>query len=116
MTGRKALLPGALALSAISSLTGMLPFIFIWLIVRELFTSGSINLFTYLVFLLIASTIYNPVSEVFNNLAALFYLDIRINRMNEMEALPVQHGKTDFNPESYDIVFDKVRYLRTCTR
>ncbi len=38
MTGRKALLPGALVLSAISTLTGMLPFIFIWLIVRELFT------------------------------------------------------------------------------
>jgi ATP-binding cassette subfamily B protein IrtA len=41
MAGRKALLPGALALSAISSLMGMLPFIFIWLIVRELFKSQA---------------------------------------------------------------------------
>ena len=36
MPKRKAMLPGALILSAISSLTGMLPFIFIWLIIRGL--------------------------------------------------------------------------------
>ncbi|MCG8549090.1 MAG: ABC transporter ATP-binding protein/permease, partial [Desulfobacterales bacterium] len=41
MGGRKALLPGALALSAISSLMGMLPFIFIWLIAGELFKSQA---------------------------------------------------------------------------
>ncbi|MBE9469337.1 MAG: ABC transporter ATP-binding protein [Bacteroidetes bacterium] len=41
MTGRKALLPGALALSAISTLMGMLPYIFIWLIVKELFNTGA---------------------------------------------------------------------------
>ena len=40
---RKALLPVAMALSVISSLTGMLPYIFIWLIVKELFESGSIT-------------------------------------------------------------------------
>ncbi|MCG8550621.1 MAG: ABC transporter ATP-binding protein/permease [Desulfobacterales bacterium] len=41
MGSRKALLPGALVLSAISSLMGMLPFIFIWLIARELFKSQA---------------------------------------------------------------------------
>jgi len=41
MGGRKILLPGALALSAISSLMGMLPFIFIWLIAGELFKSQA---------------------------------------------------------------------------
>lgn len=41
MTGRKALLPSALTLSAISTLMGMLPYIFIWLIVKELFNSGA---------------------------------------------------------------------------
>ena len=42
MGGRAILLPGALALSALSSLMGMLPFIFIWLIVRELFRSTGV--------------------------------------------------------------------------
>jgi ATP-binding cassette subfamily B protein len=73
-------------------------------------SSGSIELLTYLVFLMVASRIYAPVSEVFNNLAALFYLDVRINRMNEMEALPVQQGKADFNPANFDIVFDNVSF------
>lgn len=41
MTGRKILLPGALILSAISSLLGMLPLIFIWLIVREFLKSET---------------------------------------------------------------------------
>ncbi|MCG8570792.1 MAG: ABC transporter ATP-binding protein/permease [Spirochaetes bacterium] len=73
-----------------------------------LLARGSVDLFTYLMFLIIGSRIYEPINEVFNNLAALFYLDVRINRMNEMEALPIQQGKTSFYPDHYDIVFDKV--------
>jgi ATP-binding cassette subfamily B protein len=76
----------------------------------RLLSTGSLDLFTYFMFLIVASRIYGPVNEVFNNLAALFYLDIRINRMNEMEALPIQKGKTEFNPEHFDIVFDKVNF------
>lgn len=75
-----------------------------------LLTSGKIDLFMYLVFLMVASRIYNPVEEVFINLAALFYLDVRINRMKEMNALPVQNGTSDFNPGNYDIVFENVDF------
>jgi len=64
----------------------------------------------YLVFMMVASRIYNPINEVLSNLAALFYLDIRINRMNEMESLPVQQGKTGFLPDNYDITFDNVSF------
>ena len=76
----------------------------------QLLSSGTIDLFMYLIFLVIASRIYSPVNEVFNNLAALFYLDIRINRMNEMEALPIQQGKTDYKPQNFDIVFKDVSF------
>lgn len=76
----------------------------------NLLASGSIDLFTYLIFMVIGSRIYAPVSEVLNNLAALFYLDVRIDRMNEMEALPIQHGNTDFTPQNYDIEFNKVDF------
>ncbi len=37
MGNRKVLLPIAMALSAISALAGILPFILIWLIIKELF-------------------------------------------------------------------------------
>ena len=76
----------------------------------NLLSAGSINLFTYLVFLLVSSRVYAPVGEVFNNLAALFYLDVRINRINEMEAMPVQQGKTAFQPDNYDVTFKNVGF------
>jgi ATP-binding cassette, subfamily B, bacterial IrtB/YbtQ len=76
----------------------------------RLLSAGSLDLFPYLMFLIVASRIYEPINVVFMNLAALFILDIRIDRMNEMEALPVQKGKTEFKPECFDIVFDKVNF------
>lgn len=76
----------------------------------KLLATGDVDLFAYLIFMVIGSRVYAPVSEVFNNLAALFYLDIRINRMNQMEALPIQQGVTDFNPSDYNIAFKNVAF------
>ena len=76
----------------------------------KLLATGDVDLFAYLIFMVIGSRVYGPVSEVFNNLSALFYLDIRINRMNEMEALPIQQGVTDFNPSDYNIEFKNVAF------
>lgn len=76
----------------------------------NLLATGDVDLFTYLIFMVVGTRIYGPVNEVMNNLAALFYLDVRINRMNEMEALPVQKGKTDFQPANYDIEFNDVAF------
>ena len=79
-------------------------------IIVNLLASGTVDLFTYLIFMVIGSRVYAPISEVMNNIAALFYLDVRISRMNEMEALPVQHGTTDFTPKGYDIEFQQVDF------
>lgn len=76
----------------------------------SLLASGSVDLFTYLIFIVIGSRVYTPVSEVMSNIAVLVYLDVRIKRMNEMEALPIQQGETEFNPASYDIEFDNVDF------
>ena len=56
--------------------------------------NGSVDLFTYLIFMVIGSRIYNPLNEVMNNLAALFYLDVRINRMNENGITPRSNKET----------------------
>ena len=45
MGNRKTLLPVSMALSALSALAGMLPYILIWFIVRELITPGETNVF-----------------------------------------------------------------------
>lgn len=75
-----------------------------------LLATGRADFFTYLIFMVIGSRIYAPINEVMNNLAALFYLDVRIGRMSEMEALPVQQGTADFCPEGYDIEFRHVGF------
>ena len=76
----------------------------------RLLSTGDVDLFTYLMFLIVGSKIYEPINEVFAYIAMLFYLDVRINRMNEMESLPVQTGKKEFSPDRYDIVFDAVHF------
>ena len=71
---------------------------------------GTLDLFTWLVILVLGSRIYSPIDEVLNNLAALFYLDVRIDRMKEMEAMPSQGGSRDFSPEDFDIEFKNVSF------
>ena len=75
-----------------------------------LLKSHSVDLFTYLLFLVISSSIYNPIMEVFNNIAVLVYLDVRIRRMKEMEAMPVQQGKSEFIPRDFNIEFQNVEF------
>ncbi len=75
-----------------------------------LLTTGSISIFTYFVFLLLSSRIYNPLIEVMNNLAMLIFLNVRINRMREMDAMPRQEGSANFHPKNYTIVFDTVDF------
>lgn len=41
MTGRRALLPAALVLSAVSTLVGTAPYVLVWFIIRELFADGA---------------------------------------------------------------------------
>jgi ATP-binding cassette subfamily B protein len=76
----------------------------------HLLASGSVSLITYLLFLMISSIIYNPINEVLNNMAILSYLDVRLDRMREMEQMPIQEGKTEYSVKNYDIVFDKVSF------
>lgn len=75
-----------------------------------LLSTGSIEMFQYLIFLMIAATIYNPFIEVFNNIAALSILDVSIKRMRDMEAMPIQQGTTDYSLNNYDITFDNVDF------
>ncbi|GMQ56275.1 ABC transporter ATP-binding protein [Vallitalea sediminicola] len=76
----------------------------------HLLSIGSINIFTYLVFLVVSARIYNPIMDVMNNFALLIYLNVRIKRMKEMDEMPRQEGKTKFYPKNYDIKFKNVDF------
>jgi len=75
-----------------------------------LLSTGSVSIFAYLVFLVITARIYNPIMEVMNNLAALLFLSVRMDRMKEMDNMPQQGGKTDSHPRNYDIAFKHVDF------
>ena len=71
---------------------------------------GDVSIFVYLAFLLISAMVYNPIQDVCNNLAILAFLDVRINRMKEMEAMPEQEGSKEEKMDNYDIEFRNVSF------
>ena len=71
---------------------------------------GDVSMFVYLAFLLVSAMVYNPILEVCNNLAILTFLDVRIKRMKEMEAMPIQTGDTEVKVSNYDIEFRNVSF------
>lgn len=76
-----------------------------WLLQR-----GEVSIFIYLAFLLVSAMVYNPIQDVCNNLAILAFLDVRINRMKEMEAMPEQEGSKEVKMDNYDIEFRNVSF------
>jgi ATP-binding cassette subfamily B protein IrtB len=75
-----------------------------------LLATGSVNIFTYLVFLVVTARIYNPIMDAMNNFALLIFLNVRIKRMKEMDEMPRQEGKSEFHPKNYDIEFKNVDF------
>lgn len=71
---------------------------------------GSLSVFAYLAFILVTARLYNPLTEVLNNLAALAFLDARIKRMQEIDTMERQTGRQDFHPKDYNIRFDNVTF------
>lgn len=76
-----------------------------WLLQR-----GDVSMFTYLAFLIASAMVYNPIQEVCNNLAILSFLDVRINRVKEIDAMPAQEGSRELEINNYDIEFRNVSF------
>lgn len=75
-----------------------------------LLVQGEIDFLTYLIFLLAASRIYDPLATIFMQVAELFNARIQIRRMQAIENQPVQQGSSVCEPDGYDIVFDHVTF------
>lgn len=75
-----------------------------------LVTKGTLSIPMLLLFLLFAGRIYDPFSSCFMLLAEVFSALVSIKRMKEMEETKEQTGILECNPESYDIMFEDVRF------
>jgi len=80
------------------------------LVGTTLLLAGKVDFLTYLFFLILSSMIFNPLLNALEHGAVLFFLDIRINRMNEIMNLPVQTGTAGYYVNDYTIRFDHVDF------
>lgn len=72
------------------------------------YSLGVVDAFTYIVFLIMSGTIYEPFLNVINNLSLLIYMGNMIQRMRDIDEMPRQTGSTEFSPVNSDIEFDHV--------
>ena len=69
-----------------------------------------IDLKVFMLFLIVASRLYDPLSGTLQNLAAIISCDPKIARLNEIENYPLQTGEKKFEPSNYDIEFKNVSF------
>lgn len=69
---------------------------------------GETTLFAYILFLIAASRIYDPLSGAMANMAELFSVQLQVNRMKEIEEYPDETGEQTIHTNGYDITFEHV--------
>ena len=75
-----------------------------------LMSSGSLTMIPFLLFLIAATRIYDPIGSMFANMAAVFACEVRIERMKEIENEKRMTGLTKYRPDGYDISFEHVTF------
>lgn len=75
-----------------------------------LLISGEIRLFTFLLFLLIAVRIYEPLTKACESLGVMISSLVSAGRIRDLMDYPEQQGDADLQPESFDISFDHVSF------
>lgn len=71
---------------------------------------GETDLLTFIMFLIAASRIFDPLSSSLINLAAIFSTLLQIKRMQEIECQKIQTGIDNATYNGYDICFDNVGF------
>lgn len=71
---------------------------------------NEINLFTYIIFLITASRIYDPLSGAMVNIAELFSVDLQVKRLKNIIEYPIEQGKKKFIGKDYSIEFKNVKF------
>jgi len=76
----------------------------------DLLTAGSINFIYYVLFLIVAVRLYDPLTIAMLKLGEVYVLMTMINRMNKMENQEIMSGKTEIDITDYDIELNKVSF------
>lgn len=68
------------------------------------------DIFTYILFLIAASRLYDPLSGAMSNMAELFGVSLQVKRLKEIEEYTDENGEKDIRTNGYDITFDHVKF------
>ena len=71
---------------------------------------GQLDIYTFFMFILVVSRLYDPLQGALQNLAAVISTHTNIDRMNEILDARVQEGNTRLTNDGCDIVFDHVGF------
>lgn len=74
---------------------------------NTLMLRGETTLFAYILFLIAASRLYDPLSAAMTNMAELFNVDLQVDRLKAIQNYPEEKGEKD---NGYDITFDHVGF------
>ena len=76
----------------------------------SLILNGQISLFTYILYLIAASRLYDPLSGAMANMAELFGVNLQVNRLKEIQEYPLESGQKEYHTKGYDVTFDHVKF------
>lgn len=71
---------------------------------------GQTSLFIYILYLIAASRLYDPLSGAMSNMAEMFSVGLQVNRLKEIEEYPEEAGEKNIHTNGYDITFDHVKF------
>lgn len=75
-----------------------------------LLSNNSLDLMTFLVFMVLVTRFFDPLAGALINLAGTFHAMVSVDRMRDLEKTKIQSGKEVFQPKGYDIAFDQVSF------
>lgn len=77
---------------------------------NALMINEQTTLFSYILFLIAASRIYDPLSGAMANMSELFAVDLQVNRLKTIQNYKEEEGEKDYHTNGYDIAFDHVSF------
>ncbi len=77
---------------------------------NQLMLNGQTTLFSYILFLIAASRLYDPLSGAMANMAELFAVDLQVNRLKTIQNYKAEEKQKEYSTNGYDVTFEHVSF------
>lgn len=77
---------------------------------NALMLGGQTTLFSYILLLIAASRLYDPLSGAMTNMAELFGVNLQVERLKKIQNYKEEKKETEYQTNGYDITFDHVSF------